>query len=455
MKIQMNDLVDNKIYCIPVIQNQQEFLIGVFSIKQVLKFTKFTSRLIVNFDEENKPIYNEEIQRKVENSRVEKIADYLINDPNATFPTNIVLHIPLAVIEMQEKNEYKLVVTLNESVFSEVNKRSDNSDVYISIIDGQHRVRGIEIGIDRLEKQIDAIAKTLRTVTDSESDLNAKLTYFQKRLSDLLNIQLVVSFFIDKPLEYQAMIFSTINRTQKRVSESLVSSLFGLDTGDTPQKTALEVVLTLNSTPESPFYNRIKLYGGSYSNNMSPPLTQAGMVKSIINLISENLREAENDRYRKRKELLKRNVNSQKSLPFRYYYAKNLDTNISDIIYYYFTAVKRVFIKEDGLSYWDFNPDTMEPTNIIQSTVGYQALLQVLIEILKEIKEDEKFSDEAYYKYLSKAKDLNLSDRKRYHFTTRSKAIFQLDLSLKIWPAISNSDPRVIKLNELLEEPND
>ena len=83
------------------------------------------------------------------------------------------------------------------------------------------------------------------------------------------------------------MVFSTINRTQKKVSADLVSSLFGLNTGDTPQKTALQIVLSLNGHESSPFYKRIKLYGGSYSKQISPPLSQSAMVNSITKLICE------------------------------------------------------------------------------------------------------------------------------------------------------------------------
>lgn len=107
------------------------------------------------------------------------------------------------------------------------------------------------------------------------------------------------------------MIFSTINRTQKRVSQNLVYSLFGLDENDTPQKVALEIVLALNGHEKSPFYKRIMLYGGTYSKNEIPPLSQSTMVKSIVELICENSRDAEIDRFRKRKELLK-----QKGLNF-------------------------------------------------------------------------------------------------------------------------------------------
>lgn len=79
----------------------------------------------------------------------------------------------------------------------------------------------------------------------------------------------------------------------KRVSQDLVYSLFGLSTDDSPYKTALEVVLALNGHPKSPFYKRIKLYGGNYDKSEVPPLSQATMVKSIVALISVSLRESE------------------------------------------------------------------------------------------------------------------------------------------------------------------
>lgn len=225
-------------------QNRQDFLIGTFSIRRILKFTRYTERLIVGFEENGEPIYNNSIQRSVEKSRVEKIADYLINDPDATFPTNIVLHIPKEIIENYDKDETdNVTIKINEKVFREVEKA--NGNIYITIIDGQHRIKGIEVAIERLKSIIDDLIKTLRGQDNGE--LTEKLKYSQERLDNLLNIELVVTFFVDKVLEYQAMIFSTINRTQKRVSPSLVYSLFGLDTDDTPQKTALQIVLQLNS----------------------------------------------------------------------------------------------------------------------------------------------------------------------------------------------------------------
>ena len=179
---------------------------------------------------------------------MKKIADFLINDAQATFPTNIVLGVPMSIIESQSHtNDGIIEVVFSDIVYEQVNlakRGQDDTAIYVTIIDGQHRIRGIEIAIERLEKEINKVG----------GDVSA-----QQRLNDLLNIELAVSYFIDKSLEYQAMIFSTINRTQKRVSQDLVYSLFGLSSNDTPYKTALEVVLALNGHPKSPFYKRIKL----------------------------------------------------------------------------------------------------------------------------------------------------------------------------------------------------
>lgn len=441
----MNNISNHEIHTFPVSQNKQEFLIGIFRIKDIFKFTKYTTRLIVGFDDDELPIYNSQIQRKIENSRVKKIADFLINDPDATFPTNIVLHLPRIIVEEQKKEKNVISIKLDKKVFDEIDKK--DGDIYISIIDGQHRIKGIEEAINRLESHCESLTKTLRTTNNSE--LEEKLSYYSGRLTDLKNIELVVSFFIDKTLEFQAMVFSTINRTQKRVSQSLVYSLFGLDTGDTPHKTALEVVLRLNGHEKSPFYKRIKLYGGNYSRNSSPPLSQATIVRTIVNLISENLRESENDRYKKRKNLLLRSEKSKKPLPFRNYYATNNDEKISDTLFYYFNSVRKVFKTSSDKSYWDFNDDDLTVSNIFHTTVGFNSLMDILVDILNKEKKNDADIIKDFDKFLIKAEHLKINDINRYSFNNRGKKFLYLDMSLKIWPPSNQEDERVLELRNL------
>ena len=192
----------------PVQQNGQDFIIGKASIKDILTYTRYTERLIIGFDEDEKPIYNPHIQRKVETSRVNKIADFLINDPEAMFPTNIVLGIPMSMISSQFSHDGIIEISLDEKVTSQIKLAKEgyqDADIFITIIDGQHRIRGIEVAIERLQEE-----------AEKHNNILA-----HTKLENLLNMELAISYFIDKSLEYQAMIFSTINRTQKRVSPQI------------------------------------------------------------------------------------------------------------------------------------------------------------------------------------------------------------------------------------------
>ncbi|NLE06007.1 MAG: DGQHR domain-containing protein [Crenarchaeota archaeon] len=433
---------------IPVSQNKQEFIIGKVTIQELFRFTKFTERVIIGYDEEELPIYNKHIQRKVESARVNKIADFLIFDKEATFPTNIVLGVPLQAIYEQKRNGDLIEIQLIEEVFEQVSKSKDGNDgdIYVTIIDGQHRIRGIEIAINTLENEISELKNSS---TQSESIIKS-IDLKQNRLNDLLNIELVVSYFIDKSLEYQAMIFSTINRTQKRVSQDLVYSLFGLSSDDTPYKTALEVTLALNSHKKSPFYRRIKLYGGNYRKGESPPLSQSTMIKNIVALISETLRESENDKYLKRKDLLKRKNN--KFLPFREFYANNQDSLISDCLFYYFNTVRKSFTV-NGVSLWDYD-GVSKPENILQSTVGFEALLKILVDILK-VDSINSFNSEVFEKYFSNVNNTDFRDTNIFSMSTRGKNIFYLTMSLHLFPAptnLSEKDSRRENLQKLINE---
>lgn len=413
-----------------VSQNGQDFIIGKAKIGEVLQYTKYTERLIIGYDENEIPIYNDHVQRKVDKSRVEKIADFLINDETATFPTNVVLGIPQNIIASQTVGNDGIVnIVFDNKVVEEVEKAKNgdaDADIYVTIIDGQHRIRGIEVAIDRLQ------AKIVQGKDDNTQ-------YWQDKLNNLLNIELVISCFVDKTLEYQAMIFSTINRTQKRVSQDLVYSLFGLSTDDSPYKTALEVVLALNGHKKSPFYKRIKLYGGNYDKTDCPPLSQATMVKSIVALISTTLRESENDKYRARKEL--RTWKSSKSLPFRLFYAYNEDSKIADCMFYFFSSIRKYFSEQ-----WSYDGQA-KPTNILQSTVGYEALMKIMVDILDK-NDIQVFTDGCFDYYVDKIKGLDVENVLTFPMSTSGKKVFYDKMFIELFP----NDPSVdIKKKELLD----
>jgi DGQHR domain-containing protein len=432
--------IPNTIVARRVIQNNQEFLSGTFEIRQVRNFTRFTQHLIVGFEEvpedgkiyknqtQYKPRYNPQIQRKTNNSKVEGIADYLLSDPNAMFPTNIVIAIPSEVIDSLEEKDDKVKITLNEVVKEELAK--ENGDVFLTIIDGQHRIRGIERAIERLNLEIATTTKVLSDEEEGSQEIKEKLKKSRKLLKRLMDFQLIVTFFVDPTLEYQAMIFATINKTQTKVPENLVYSLFGITKNDSPQKTSLEVVLALNGLEKSPFYNRIRLVGNTFKSSEPSPLSQATMVKSVLFGISNNLREAETDRFKDRSELKK----NPKNLPFRKYYANNKDAMIVRILYTFFSAVRVTFRDNKENSYWDFN-DEKTISNVLHTNVGFQALLKVLIDILKVAPEDKKDSRSFYEGYLIQAKKIDWEDsgeEKRYPFTSSTINTLYEDIMRKI-----------------------
>lgn len=423
-------------------QNNQEFLLGIFNIEDILKFTRYTEYTILGFDEnnENRPITKFEVQRKLIPSKVNSIVDFLIHDPLAIFPTNLVVSIPNHVIINQVENDGFVDVYLDAKVFQEIEKLDNNinGDIYLSIIDGQHRIRGIEKTIIFLKDEIKINEKLLRS-SDNKNKFTDKIIQLREKLDSINKIQLPVTFFIDPVLEYQAMIFSTINRTQTKVSPDLVYSLFGLTKGDSPQKTSLNIVNTLNGKKGSPFHKRIRLAGSGtkeakeFYKGGNPVLSQATVVKSVLSMICKNRKDEEIARHKKRKYLIEF---PDRKLPFRKYYGKDEDYKILRILYSYFIAVRKTF-KYESKSLWEFEEgDTRKPTNILQTTVGYLALIDILKVMLTKIHEDENDVVEVYEKLLIKAVDVDFIDRnepKKYPFSSTTKNLLFNDIGEKIW----------------------
>jgi hypothetical protein len=155
-----------------------------------------------------------------------------------------------------------------------------------------------------------------------------------------------------------------------------------------------------------------------------PILSQATMVKSILYMITAK-NDAEVERNKSRKYLQK---NPNPELVFRKYYADNQDSDIIKIIYQYFTAIQETFTDKSGNSFWDNKEQHNKPTNVLQTTIGYEALLNILKQILLISKDKDLFDKQLYKNYLEKAKPIDIMDEK-YTFTTKTKKMLTDDLS--------------------------
>lgn len=99
--------------------------------------------------------------------------------------------------------------------------------------------------------------------------------------------------------------------------------------------------------------------------------------------------------------------------------------------------IKRPFIY-DGQS---------KPQNILQSTVGYEALLLLMVEIIYR-ERLSSFNSETFIGYVSSLKNIQFGDTNMYPMSTKGKRILYLSMSLAVYPATDNTDERISKLEQ-------
>nr|WP_299420141.1 DGQHR domain-containing protein [uncultured Emticicia sp.] len=402
----MNNILP--ILCQEVKQNSVEFFLGKIKASELIELVSVTSRAITGFNEDGKPLYNNEnyIQREPNTTRVNSIKDYLLTDEDACFPNNILISIPAILLAEEPKNSkvdflgdelYTLKIDKNQ-----IDTSSKETPLYLQIFDGQHRFRGIQVDIEELRQNKGN----------------------PERLLQLENFEFIVSFFIEAEIEFQAMLFSIINRTPVKVSQDLVFDLFGLTTKDSPQKTALAIVLQLNGLKEkkaakegeidriAPFFRRIRLLAQK-EKGFDSPISQGIFIRKILSLISPTLRKADEERLYERERL---ETGGNDRTIFRQWYATNKDNNIYKTLLNFFIAVRETFVDENGNSYWDFG---VTPDNALQRTIGFTALIEILILIFPDCMNEKNISIDFFKKYLQKAKNIKLvGDERPYPFTS-------------------------------------
>lgn len=249
------------------------------------------------------------IQREQSNRRINEISNYC-SDPDAIFPTPIII----SIYEDADIVRNKYTFSLNHSHIDKIGE----------VIDGQHRLKGIE-----------------------------KSSYSHK-------FDLPVVLMFDLTEEEKAYIFSIINSKQTKVSTSLIYDLFALSEHRSPQKTAHEIARAMNNNPQSPFYNRLKMLGKKEKEQDEATLSQGTFVKHLIELISKK---PDEDYLDSKKEI---SFKENKELPLREYFIKDKDEIILKILLNLFRSLKDSFP-----NYWE-NPKE----NILWKTTGYIAVIK-------------------------------------------------------------------------------
>lgn len=254
------------------------------------------------------------VQREPSKKRIKEITAYS-ETVDASFPTPILLALDESSYKFDDANQ-----------ILDIHKEGKIADV----VDGQHRILGLADST--------AIGK----------------------------FQLPVIFILDATDEQKALIFATVNGKQTKVPASLVYDLFGVTEGRSPQKTAHEIARAFNSSPDSPYYRRLKMLGSKVHEKES--LTQGMFVKNLLPLIS---REPMQDRDRiKIGEGPLRNP----ALVFNKYFCDKEDSSILKILLNIFTAVSEVW-PDDWLNIKDSS---------LSRAVGFEGIMHAVPAMVKK-----------------------------------------------------------------------
>src|SRR5690606_31943411 len=129
-----------KITCQKVTQNNVEFYLGKIKFEDLSKISAVSHRIIMGFDEQQRPIYNNSFQRKVNSTRKNAIKNYILIDEEAAFPNSIILSVPAILLKKEIGDQEFTEIEIDDSVVVLIGE----SPIYVQIIDGQHRLAGLK-----------------------------------------------------------------------------------------------------------------------------------------------------------------------------------------------------------------------------------------------------------------------------------------------------------------------
>lgn len=279
---------------------------------------------------------NESVQRDSSDKRIKEIALY-VTDPDATFPTAIIISADSRKVEVNDQTPVKTLVFARD-------EKEPNSFELGELLDGQHRVKGLKRA---MENGV-----------------------------DLEGFELPVVVMLDLDIAEKAYVFSIINSKQTPVNKSLIYDLFGLSTERSPYLTSHEVARAMNTQQGGPFERGLKMLGKR--NSPTEMLTQGSFVKYLLEMITKS---PDRDAIALKTE----SVLVESDRPFNAFFRNERDELILKTMTNYFSAIREVFPH-------DWNPEAYvkdkahpdQPTPVLRRTVGHEALMRALMMIWPE-----------------------------------------------------------------------
>ena len=241
------------------------------------------------------------IQRPFHRKRVREIAEYT-DAVDACFPTSIVISIDDRCVTVSDPDADVSEISVSPYVDDEDADNSVPLSKAAWIIDGQHRLKGLEA-----------------------------------RNADKFQMPTTVFIGADEPT--RAALFSVVNLAQTKVNRSIVFDLFALADKPSPQRSCHEITVALDKLDFSPFHHRIMRLGARTPGRELEYLAQATVVRGMLQYIS---RDPELDRQymNNRGKLLPAAQRDEERLFLRPLVSSGEDDRILDIMVAYFGAIK-------------------------------------------------------------------------------------------------------------------
>jgi len=331
---------------IPFIEVNQpigRFYVASMKCKDILEIARFDIRRIER-DETNDIDNYFGIQRKPSPNRLKEISEY-VKFVDATFPNNIVIAIKSLQSEVSDEKIRNIKVENGKLSIR-------RNEMIAQIIDGQHRLLGLQKAID-------------------DNPL------FSDNLKE--DFELPVTIYVDMDIENQSMVFATINKAQTKVNKSLVYDLYDLANTRSPYRTAHNIVRVLNENNKSPLKNKIKMLGVA-DDNLNETIAQATIVECIVKYISKNGLKDRDDLKRK----VRLEIGNDKKLFFRNWFIQEKDLLIARTLLNYFLS-----IQDKWDTAWNNNSILVKSTGII-------AFMNLLSDLIK----DKQFTEKEFSKEL-------------------------------------------------------
>lgn len=326
------------------------------------------------------------IQRERNEGRINEIKRY-VNLEYATFPTSVIIAVPPECVELEAycNDEDEDEATVFNMTLKPFGKESDEDYIPLDriafIIDGQHRVAGLE------------------------------------GLREGKNFDVNISIFIGASDADKAEIFARVNQAQTKVNPSLVVDLASYYDERGPIKFAHEIILAMNHDENGPFYDKVKRLGKAEpGKGHVQTLAQATVVDPLVDYITPD---PEGDRNKRYKGIFssKRPINAWQRHIFQPFYDEDNDGAVFLCLTNYFNSVKARWPKS-----WDNAP----VGSILNRTTGYSALMKFLRPVyLSTCRKGEILSEEACREIF---KSIKIPDREltRDYFLPGSSGISSL-----------------------------